>query len=63
MDNFTKYCRCDGFSGGMRIREDGKLYCTKCGLPIDEYVNGLKEFDAEIIEFPPPVEPPPREDG
>ena len=36
----------------MRIREDGKLYCTKCGLPIDEYVKGLKEFDAEILEFP-----------
>ena len=63
MDKFTKYCRCDGFSGGMRVGEDGKLYCTKCGLPIDDYVEGFREFDAEVIEFPPPGEPPPHEDG
>ncbi len=52
MEKFTKYCRCSGFSGGMRIGEDGKFYCTKCGLPIDDFVEGLREFDAEVIEFP-----------
>jgi|BioPla2DNA2_1021312.scaffolds.fasta_scaffold50187_2 hypothetical protein len=54
MDKFTKYCRCDGFYGGMRIGSDGRLYCTKCGLLIDEYVKGYKEFKAQILEFRPP---------
>lgn len=58
MDEFTKYCRCSGFEGGMRVGKDGKFYCTKCGLPIDEYVNGLKEFNAEVIEFPEHEEKP-----
>jgi hypothetical protein len=54
MDKFTKYCRCSGFDGGMQIGWDGKLYCPRCGLPLDDYVEGFKEFDAEIIEFPQP---------
>lgn len=38
----------------MRVGSDGKLYCTKCGLLIDEYVKGYKEFKAQILEFHPP---------
>jgi hypothetical protein len=48
----------------MRIGEDGKLYCPACGLPIDDYVEGFREFDAEVIEFPPPGDAsPPHTDG
>lgn len=54
MDNFTKYCRCPAFEAGMQVGWDGKLYCTKCGLPIDDFVKGFKEFEAEIIEFKKP---------
>jgi len=38
----------------MRVGSDGKLYCTQCGLLIDEYVKGHKEFKAQILEFHPP---------
>lgn len=54
MDNFTKYCRCSAYGSHIRVGSDGKLYCTKCGLLIDEYVKGYKEFKAQILEFHPP---------
>lgn len=61
MNMFSKSCRCSSFDAGMRVGEDGKLYCTRCGLPIDNYVKGFKEFEAEILKFPD-IKKPPEED-